>query len=433
MRHNWVLGWIESGRTWPKDHSRGTVESRSIAGFGLTRAGKNEIFIWGRRAVCYHATDMKAIFGQKHAIKVLQAGLASGRSHHAFIFYGPKGVGKFTTAAAFARVILCHAAEKNREGVPTACGRCPSCTLLDAPPPKPAKGDDGEDLPAAATAHPDLHIVNKELARYSSDRLIRERKLLTIPYEVLRDHLVEPVYHTSQLRHNKVFIVDEAELITPVGQNVLLKALEEPPAGTYIILVTSNEDRLLPTIRSRCQRVGFGPLTDGDVAAWVDGQKGAATGQRRDWAIAFAQGSLGRAGWALDYDLHQWAQAVVPALDAMVGGECPLELGKTMAKFIDDFAADWVKSHAGASKEAANKQAAALMWSMITQHACQRIGEIARRTDGEDESQQEAVLAPWLRVIDAVGRAEAELAANINLTMVCDHLAITAHDCLSPA
>ncbi len=383
---------------------------------------------------------MKAIYGQKHAIAVLQAGLASGRLHHAFIFHGPKGVGKMTTALAFARVLLCHEPGRNQAGVPgepgvpMACGGCESCRLLDAPPPKPAKGDDGDDLPAAATAHPDLHIVNKELARYSSDKNIRERKLLSIPFEVLKEHFVDPVYRTAQLRHNKVFVVDEAELITPVGQNILLKALEEPPAGTYIVLVTSNEERLLPTIRSRCQRVGFGSLADADVEAWLDAkQPRDATGHDRAWLIAFAQGSIGRAELAREYDLRNWATAVLPGIDVMARGDCPLELGKTMAGLMDGFAAAWVKAHSGASKEAANKMAAGLMWSIITQHARTQVAAIAGQTAGAKPAEMEARLDPWLRVIEAVTRAEAELASNLNMGMVCDHLVIGMHGCLSPA
>src|SRR5690606_4650358 len=122
---------------------------------------------------------------------------------------------------------------------------------------------------ALAWPHPDLHVVTKELARYSEDRSTRERKLTQIPVDVLRTELIEPVYRAAQMGHGKVFIVDEAELLNDAGQNAMLKTLEEPPAGTTIILVTSIQDRLLPTIRSRCQRVAFVPLPDSVVSRWL--------------------------------------------------------------------------------------------------------------------------------------------------------------------
>ncbi|MEL7087151.1 MAG: hypothetical protein AAGL98_01715, partial [Planctomycetota bacterium] len=223
---------------------------------------------------------MDAILGQTHALDQLHAQLTSGRVHHAQIFHGPAGVGKFTTALALAKVLLCHAPERDLAGRVTACGGCVSC-LTFRPAPEEAGPDatPGAGAGAAAgagagagafpgVAHPDLHVVNKELARYSDDRQVRDRKLTSIPVDVLRTALIEPAYLGAQLNHGKVFIVDEAELLNAAGQNVLLKTLEEPPTpddntgggGTTIILVTANEDRLLPTIRSRCQRIAFVPL-----------------------------------------------------------------------------------------------------------------------------------------------------------------------------
>ncbi len=183
-----------------------------------------------------------AILGQPHAIELLQSALQTDRLHHALIFHGPKGVGKFTTARALAAILLCHEVAKKAASsfLPPvrACGTCRSCAAL------------------RAGSHPDDHVITKELARFSSDAAVRDRKLMTIPTAVLRENLIEPVNLAPRLGSHKVFVVDEAELLDSVSQNILLKTLEEPPAGTYVILVTDAEDRLLPTIRSRCLPTG---------------------------------------------------------------------------------------------------------------------------------------------------------------------------------
>ena len=371
---------------------------------------------------------MDQIIGQTHALDVLQASLQSGRMHHALIFHGPVGVGKFTTAKALAKVLLCHDPQTELTGRVVACGACESCRRLDRP--------GGDDI---ASTHPDFHVVTKELARYSENKKIQDAKLRNIPGDVLKTALLEPVYLAAQLRHGKVFIVDEAELIDDRGQNVLLKTLEEPPTGTYIILVTSSEDRLLPTIRSRCQRVGFSPLTHAQIEQAMagfeapgregeDGEMGQARswsamdGDERRWVLEFASGSLGRAQLAIAYDLVDWAKAVIPAIRGMRQGKFPAELGRLITERIDGFAQTWVKRHKNASKEAANRQAGALMWSLISQEASGAIREAAGRSTPGDLVGSEEMVLPWLGVIDALGQAERELGANVNMGVACDHL-----------
>lgn len=362
---------------------------------------------------------MENILGQDRAIDVLQSGLASGRLHHAYVFHGPAGVGKFTCALAFARVLLCHAAQPDLTGRITACGTCPSCKLLRRDP--------------AAASHPDLSLIYKELARDSLNPGLRERKLMNIPLDVIREHMVggttgDDRYHepaigkTAALGHGKVFVIDEAELLAHESQNTLLKTLEEPPAGTYLILVTSAEDKLLPTIRSRCQRVPFAPLSDRIISQWLQREAPDLPEAGRQWLINFVAGSLGRAQLVLAYDLSDWADVLLPALREMAGGRYPIALGEQMAQMVDDFAKRWVNDHFNASKEAANKHAAALMWSMISQHVRQRLRQLADTCDPADPLGAEQRLGPWLAVLDALHQAEWELAANVRLGLVTGHL-----------
>lgn len=378
---------------------------------------------------------MDHIIGQPRAIDTLQAALQSGRVHHAFVFHGPTGVGKFTTAVSFARVLLCHDPQPDLAGRVTACDACASCRLLHdrVEQASTSESDDGDDVTIGG-AHPDFHVVTKELARFSDDKTTRERKLMNIPVAVLEEHLVGPVYRAAQLKHHKVFIVDEAELIDPFfGQNKLLKTLEEPPAGTYIILVTSNEDRLLPTIRSRCQRVSFFSLSDDVIGAWYARQDLHWREDELQWMTDFAAGSLGRAATAVQHDLVQWARTVIPGIEQLARGNAVSELGEQIGTMIDDFASGWVKSHANASKEAANKRAADMMWTLITQYARRQITTLAPRCDGSDVLADEAQLMPWLGVIDAVAQVEREVATNVNLKLACDHLVSLLSRALAPA
>lgn len=364
---------------------------------------------------------MDCILGQNRAIDELQAALRSGRLHHAWIFHGPVGVGKFTTALAYAQILLCHDHGTGTTSSVDLCQTCPSCNLFK-------KNNDG-----SASIHPDLHIITKELARYSDMRHIRERKLMNIPVEVLRTSLVEPVYRAAGLRHNKVFIIDEAELLVSTGQNLLLKTLEEPPKGTHLILVTSSEDRLLPTIRSRCQQVGFLPLPNKVIADWLGRQPKKLDEPAQHWLLQFAEGSLGRAKLAIEYDLFQWAEVVLPALDGMFNGRFDPDMGQQMSQRIDAFAKQWVDEHKNASKEAANKQAAALMWQIIGGEARQRLASLAASCDPSNLGASEAALQPWLGVIDALDLAQRNLDSNVNLGLTCDHLAMMINRTLSTA
>jgi len=395
---------------------------------------------------------MDHVLGQDAAVNSLRAQLAAGRAHHAYIFHGPPGVGKFTTAMAFAKLLLCPAAQTDLMGRFAACGQCGSCVLLPDKPSEldqsPAEGwslggrdekakqqakpapQEEDDEASLASPHPDLHVVTKELARYSDDASTRNRKLRSIPVEVVRQHLIQPASLAPQMGKAKVFIVDEAELLNPAGQNAMLKTLEEPPPGTTLILVTASEDRLLPTIRSRCHRVAFASLDDGVIERWVESHASDCTPTLRHWLVGFADGSLGRAKLALRFGLDSWAESVLPAIDQLARGKAAATLGSTIAAQIDQLAGDWADAHKGGSKEAANHMSAGLMWSMIARHARHKLATLSEQCDLADPASAEALLDPWLGVIDAIEQARSYHQRNVNLTLVCDQLSMSLHQAL---
>ncbi len=356
---------------------------------------------------------MHTILGQASATHVLQSALNSGRMHHAWILHGPTGVGKCTTAQRVARILLCPNAQPDLTGNVTACGSCPACHLADS-----------ED-----STHPDLHIVVKELARYHDDRTVRDRKLRNIPRGVLEQHLIEPAYRSAQMNHHKVFIVDEAELLDLTGQNTLLKTLEEPPAGTYIFLVTSQEDRLLPTIRSRCQRVPFGMLDDHTVQTWVE--QYVANQEEIDlpadqlaWVVRFARGSLGQAQLAIAYRLDLWQQTLDPMIDAMAKGKGAGEIGPTMTQLANDFAEQWVNRNKNASKDAANKAAVRHILGLVGEVCRQRLHDVSEQADPVDPGTTDRKLHLWLRGIDLAQDADKHLATNVAPALLLDNLAV---------
>ena len=358
---------------------------------------------------------MEQILGHENAKNILRSALRSGRVHHAWIFHGPQGVGKRTLAASVARVLLCHDASAGAQG--QMCGRCASCRLDD-------------------DSHPDLHLIHKELAAVSDFRHLRERKQMNIPVDLLRERMIggrvgetyiEPaVGLRPMLNHGKVFLVDEADLLDATGQNALLKTLEEPPPGTYLFLITSHEERLLPTIRSRCQRIGFSSLEDEMVGSWLGVQPSAQaiSAQQRAWVVQFARGSIGRAALSLEYRLDTWAQTVGPMIDRVAAGRPDVEMGTAMAGLVDGFAEAWVKQHKGASKEAANKAGARHMLGLVAEFCRLRLADVAAQADPGDLPGAEDAARPWLVGIELVQEAERNLESNVHLGLLLDNLAI---------
>jgi len=270
-----------------------------------------------------------------------------------------------------------------------------------------------------AGVHPDLHIVTKELALYSDDAAVRSRKLITIPRQVVDEHLVRPASLTARVpsgaRAGKVFIVDEAELLDEGTQNAVLKTLEEPAPGTVIILVTSRENRLLPTIRSRCQRVAFAPLDDAAMREWVkrDEERASIGQEQRDWLLRFADGAPGRFELARTMGLFGWKRDLAPRLDAADRGAFDPDLGKAMSDLVDGYAQAWVDAHENASKDAANKDGARQMFALLA-HRAQEALRAARDDAGAERA---------LATIDALGEAERNIDANVNMKFAFEDLA----------
>ncbi|HEY4178174.1 MAG TPA: hypothetical protein VGM90_15110 [Kofleriaceae bacterium] len=166
-------------------------------------------------------TAWSSIPGQARVVANLQSAIQRNRVPHAYLFSGPKGAPLYDTALALAMALNCHTAR----GV--GCGECDACSKI------------------AAGIHPDVVT------------LLREGAAQIIPIESVRTQVITRIGLPPHEADTRVFIVEEATAFAPPAANALLKTLEEPPARTSFILCTTAPEQLLPTIRSRCQRIRF--------------------------------------------------------------------------------------------------------------------------------------------------------------------------------
>jgi DNA polymerase-3 subunit delta' len=239
--------------------------------------------------------SLKNIFCQDKAIAILQKALAAGKVPHAYIFAGPEGVGKFTAACEWARLLLCENSTIENDFA-DSCGLCRSCQLFEA------------------GSHPDFNHVYKELLEFTRDN--KGRKMpVDLPIDVIREFLIEKVSTRPTLSKRKVFVVSEAERLNASSQNALLKSLEEPPEYCCIIMLCTRMEKLLPTTKSRCQIIRFAQ----DRIIEKLREMGAEEKSARYFA-RLSQGSLGRAcRWAkleiADANLYQTKKQLLNSLE----------------------------------------------------------------------------------------------------------------------
>ena len=352
-------------------------------------------------------TNGPFILGQPRAVTALGRALCSGRMHHAWILHGPRGTGKFRAAEALARILLDPASEATHRRSLEPPRDTPVQRLIDA------------------GTHPDMHVIRKELSAVSESRELRDRKQTNIPLDLLRERMLggtsgdgrhheSAVFRTAALGHGKVFIVDEAELLDADAQNAMLKTLEEPPAGTVIVLVTQREDQLLATVRSRCQRVPFGPLAPEAMQEWWNRSGHAPGAEDRAFAEEFAEGAPGMAELALRHGLRAWEQELGPMLDEAESGGFNPAMADRMAALADEFAAGIVDADERASKDAANRLAVRLMVRLLG---------VRIRGALHDRSASPATLSRWLGASDALHEFEQHVDRNVNLKLAFANLA----------
>ncbi len=205
---------------------------------------------------------LHSLVGHRSILTLLARAVAAGTLPPSLILAGPEGVGKRQVALALAEVLNCQAPVADGEFAVDACGTCPACRRI------------------ARAIHPDVTVLEPDDKGSIKIDPVREeiRKTTFKPFEGKR----------------RVLVFDDAHDLIEDAQDALLKTLEEPPAGTVLVLVTSQPNRLLPTVRSRCPVIRFGPLPPADVATWLMEVDGVDEPRARAVA-AVTGGSLARA------------------------------------------------------------------------------------------------------------------------------------------
>ena len=229
------------------------------------------------------------ITGHRPVLELLARATARGTLPPSLVFAGPEGVGKRLAAIAVAQTLNCERPESYGDGI-TACGRCPACTRI-------ARG-----------VHADVFVIEPGDSG-------------SIKIDQVREAIDRAAYRPFEGRR-RVVIVDAADALVGEAQNALLKTLEEPPASSVFVLLTSRPDLLLPTVRSRCHRLRFGPLAEADVAAVLMRDHGFAAADAHA-AAATSEGSVGRALEENTEEAIEAREAAARALHAAAGGHDP--------------------------------------------------------------------------------------------------------------
>lgn len=190
----------------------------------------------------YRPSTFRSVVGQKNLTATLKNAIDSGRLAQAYLFCGPRGVGKTSCARIFAKTINCLSPTKDGE----ACGHCDSCRAVD----------EGTSF----------NIIELDAASNNSVSDIRS--------------LTEQVNIAPSVGKYRVFIIDEVHMLTSQAFNAFLKTLEEPPSYVIFILATTEKHKVIPTILSRCQIYDFKRITIQDMVdhlQYVAGQEGIKT------------------------------------------------------------------------------------------------------------------------------------------------------------
>lgn len=180
----------------------------------------------------YRPQSFDEVIGQAHVTTTLAREVADGRVAHAYLFTGPRGTGKTTTARILAKALNCE--NRHSDGAP--CNECLSCTSI--------------------TEGISLDVMELDAASHNSVDDIRDIKLSVTTV-------------ASAATSKRVFVLDEAHMLSKAAGNALLKTLEEPPEHVHFVLATTEPYKLLDTIRSRTQRFDFHPVPVEELAGYL--------------------------------------------------------------------------------------------------------------------------------------------------------------------
>ncbi|MFI5354531.1 MAG: DNA polymerase III subunit delta' [Desulfobaccales bacterium] len=323
----------------------------------------------------------RQILGQERVISHLRTAREKGRLSHAYLFLGPEGVGRGSTARALAAALNCLTPLEDGD----ACGVCASCRRL------------------AAGTNPDFVVIGPTSESHQPQikiEQIREFRRLT-NYPPLSDGW-------------RVALIKPAEALNEAAANALLKTLEEPPERHLLALTAQVEADLLPTIVSRCHKLAFAPLPAALVARELEERRGLAAPQAQLLA-ALSGGSLGRALTLDPEAILAQRRQVLDDLQALAGGSASVAL-------------DWAQRLAKSRPDLDNFLSLAQLWYRdLLLCRFQASPALLAHQDLQAELNRAAAAAKpetWFRKFTALGTAQRQLQANLNPELTLDILGL---------
>ncbi len=358
------------------------------------------------------------IVGQEQLKEHLQGAIATGKISHAYMISGERSSGKEFVAKVFAAALNCHdPSSKNELG----SRPCSDSASLHEPDPRGLQL--GEQAPRAATSvepcgscpsckqaasrnHPDIIYITHE-------------KPNSIGVDDIRRQLNETVVIKPYSGPYKIYIMNDAEKMTPAAQNALLKTLEEPPGYAVILLLTSNEEAMLPTIKSRCMKLTKRPVRDAHVREYLMREL-QVPDYKANICVAFARGNVGKAKNLASSEefekVKEEAISLVKYINDMEINEIVKAI-KTISEYKLDVN-DYLDILAAWYRDVLMYKATKDMNSIIFREEMQHIKATADRSSYEGIE----------RIVKALQQAKRRLDANVNFDLTMELLLMTIQE-----
>ena len=226
--------------------------------------------------------DFTQVLGHKSTIENLQNAIKKGQVSHSYLFEGEESIGKRMVALSFAKTLLCK-----KQGL-QPCNNCNSCLKFDN------------------FNHPDFELIEPEKDKIKRDEI---------------KNIIDNINIAPLESPRRIFIIDNSDKIGVEGQNALLKTLEEPPSYINIILITSNINKLIPTILSRCERIKFYPVETKKIGEFLV-SKYDKTIEEASFISHFTKGSVGRAITLSETpEFFEMREEVLNIIDSIIKGD----------------------------------------------------------------------------------------------------------------
>jgi DNA polymerase-3 subunit delta' len=247
--------------------------------------------------------------GNQSTVRLLRESLELGRLPHTMILAGPRGSGKYTLSLMLAQAANCLAPPATGDGLPDFCGTCRNCTRIAAAAPKQTRIEeaiaareelreaDKKDTRILIQTHPDVLVIPPDPPQL----LIKLGQVRTV---------IREIYRLPAEARRSMFIFTSGAFMKEAA-NSLLKVLEEPPDYASLILLTTNLQELLPTIRSRAAVYRLGALPDPELEALLTARRPEFQPLQRKLVARLSQGAVGR---ALSFDLERYLTSRQEAL-----------------------------------------------------------------------------------------------------------------------